>query len=106
VKDVPQKTFAKLSRSLKAAQAEFRAVIDALAEEARAEILPYFKTHDLDYTAGNGTWVITRSGEGSLLDRMLYDAQLPKNIRELLHLEVALNDPLGLYFRDIKREDR
>jgi hypothetical protein len=43
-----------------AAQAAFRAEVDALAEKARAEILPYFKKRNYDYKAGNGTWFISK----------------------------------------------
>ena len=103
MKDLTQKKFAQLSRSLKASQAAFRAEIDKLAEQVRVEILPYFKTHDFDFMAGNGSWVITRPGDHVGHERFVDDDELPKNIRDALMLEIAHADHLGFYMRDIKR---
>jgi hypothetical protein len=108
VRDLSKKKLGEFSRGLAAAQGAFRATIEQLAEEARTEILPYFKRHDLDYRAGNGTWLITRGvrGErraGCIGDAMYSDDDLPSNIRELLMLEVSHADHLGFYIRDIKR---
>jgi len=83
-------------------QAAFRSKIEKLAEQVRAEILPYFRKHDFDFMAGNGSWVITRPGVMGR-DRFVDDDELPANVRELLMLEVAHADHLGFYVRDIKR---
>lgn len=60
VKDLSKKKLGKLSKALEAAQAAFRAEVETLAEQGRAEILPYFKKHNYDYVAGNGTWFISK----------------------------------------------
>ena len=93
----------QFSKALEVAQAAFRAEIDKLAEQARVEILPYFKKHDLDYRAGNGDWIITRNNARVGDEHFVHDDALPANIRELLMLEVAHGDHLGFYIRDIKR---
>ncbi len=90
------------ARAIEKAEAAFRAEITKLAAQARAEILPYFRAHNLDYQAGNGTWFITRPGVTSH-DRFVDDDELPPNIRDLLWLEVARADHLGFYIADIKR---
>lgn len=107
MKDLPKKKLGKLSRALEAAQAAFRAQVEQLAEEARAEILPYFKKHGYDYTAGNGTWFISKpaADDADYYRPELHvgDDELPANIRELLYLETERGQPLGFYIRDIKR---
>ena len=102
MKDLTNKKLGQLSKSLEAAQAAFRAEIDKIAEQARAAILPYFKKHDFDFKAGNGRWFITRPG-GITHVRFVDDDELPKNIHDVLMLEVAHSDHLGFYIRDIKR---
>ena len=107
VKDLSKKKLGQLSKALEAAQAAFRAEVEKLAEQARAEILPYFKKHNFDFMAGNGSWVITRrergDGEEFVSDRFVGDDELPQNILDLLLLDVARHDHLGFYVRDIKR---
>lgn len=103
MKDLAKKKLGQFSKSLEVAQTAFRAKIDKLAEQARAEILPYFKKHGLDFMAGNGSWIITRPGEHGGHDRFVDDDDLPQNIRDLLMLEVAYADHLGFYVRDINR---
>ena len=103
MRDLSKKKLGHLSKSLDAAQASFRAEISKLAEQARAEILPYFKKHGLDFMSGNGSWVITRPGVDGMRARFVDDDDLPQNIRDLLMLEVAHSDHLGFYVRDINR---
>ena len=43
------------------------------------------------------------AGAGETRQEKLITAHLPKNIRDLLKLEVAYNDRLGLHIRPIKR---
>lgn len=98
----------KFEKAVERAQAAFRAEIDALARWAREEILPYFRKHNLDFQAGNGTWFITRPNgerEGCIGDaaRFVDDDALPANIRDLLMMEVGRGDHLGFYIQDIKR---
>jgi hypothetical protein len=96
-----------LSRALENTQAAFRFQVEQLAEEARCEILPYFKKHNYAYTAGNGSWFISKPAADDAdyykPDNYVEDDDLPQNIRELLWLEVAHGDHLGFYVRDIKR---
>jgi hypothetical protein len=57
-------------------------------------------------STGNGTWCISRPAPaaGDDLGRAyVNDEELPKNIRDLLFLEVAWNDHLGFYIRNIMR---
>jgi hypothetical protein len=107
VRDLSEKKLSQLSKALEAAQSAFQAEVEALAEKARAEILPYFKKHGYDYRAGNGTWFISRPEADTAPhyrpDDHVEDEDLPKNIRDLLNLEVARDDHLGFYVRDIKR---
>lgn len=103
MKDLPKKKLGQLSKVLEAAQAAFRAEVDKLAEQVRADILPYFKKHGFDFMAGNGSWVITRPGDHAGHDRFVDDDELPKNIHDVLMLEIAHADHLGFYMRDIKR---
>ena len=107
MKDLPKKKLGQLSKTLEAAQAAFRAAVEKLAEEARAEILPYFKKHNYDYVAGNGTWFISKPAAD---DADYYrpadyveDDELPENIRAVLCMETEYNQPLGYFIRDIKR---
>ena len=98
----------QFANAIEAAQTAFRAEIDKLAADARAEILLYFRRHNFDFQAGNGTWFITRPNgdrEGCIGDspRFVDDDALPANIRELLMLEVGRGDYLGFYIADIKR---
>lgn len=81
--------------------------IYALAEEARALILPYFQKRGWDYTTGNGTWLITKeiTVDKEVQDKMIADSELPKWLSELLYLEVAHGAYLGFYINDIKREE-
>lgn len=107
MRDLPKNKLAKLAKALGAAQAAFRAEVEKLADEARAEILPYFKKRNYDYTAGNGTWLISKQ-EADNADYYkpelhVEDEELPQNIRELLSLEVDGHACLGFYVRDIKR---
>lgn len=108
MKDVTKKKLGQISKALKDTQAAFRFQVEQLAEEARAEILPYFMEHLLEFKAGNGSWIITRPNgkqEGCIGDAACWveDDELPKNIRDLLMLEVGQHDHLGFYVRDIKR---
>lgn len=103
MKDLTKKKLGQFSKALEAAQTAFRAEVDKLAEQARAEVLPYFKEHDFNFSAGNGSWVITRPGDHVGHDRFVDDDGLPKNIRDLLMLEVSYAQHLGFYIRDIKR---
>jgi len=107
MKDLAKKKLGQFSKRLEAAQAAFGLQIAKLAEQARAEILPYFKEHNLDYMAGNGTWIITKpSADSSPFYRpedCVEDEELPENIRALLNLEVGVNDYLGFYIEDIRR---
>jgi hypothetical protein len=102
VRDLSKKKLGQLSKVLEAAQAAFRAEVEALSEKVRSEILPYFKKHGLDFMAGNGSWSITRPGVTGH-DRFVDDDALPENIAALLMLEVAHADHLGFYVRDIRR---
>ena len=107
MKDLTKKKIEQFSSALEAAQAAFRAEVEKLAEQARTEILPYFKKHNYSYMAGNGTWFISKPAA----DKAAYyrpgdhveDDDLPANIRALLHMEVEYNQPLGYFIRDIKR---
>lgn len=103
MRDLAKRALGQFSKSLEAAQAAFLSEIEKLADAARAEILPYFKKHDLDYRAGNGDWIITRNNARVGDAHFVHDDALPANIRELLMLEVAHADHLGFYIRDIKR---
>jgi hypothetical protein len=107
VRDLSKKKLGQFSKALEAAQAAFRAEVEALAEQARVEILPYFKKHNFDYTAGNGTWFISKPAADDAdyykPDNHVEDDALPKNIRDLLMLEIVHGDHLGFYIRDIKR---
>lgn len=108
MRDLSKKKFTQISKSLEAAQDAFRAEIEKLAEEARAEILPYFKKHNYDFLAGAGWgWSISKPEAAVAMyyrpGDYLEDEELPPRIRELLNLEVAYNDQLGLHIRDIKR---
>jgi len=107
MKDLPKKKLGQFSKELEAVQAAFRAEIEALAERARAEILPYFKKHNYDYTAGNGTWFISKPAAADAdyyrPELHVEDDDLPANIRELLYLETERGQPLGFFIRDIKR---
>ena len=107
VKDLSKKKLGQLSKALEAAQAAFRAEVEKLAEQARAEILPYFKKHNFGYMAGNGTWFISKPASDDAAyykpDNYVEDDDLPANIRELLYLETEYNQPLGYFIRNIKR---
>jgi hypothetical protein len=107
VKDLTQKKHVQFSKELEAVQSAFQAAIEKLAEKARTEILPYFKKHGFDFVAGNGSWFISRPAADTAPyyrpDDYVEDEKLPKNIRDLLNLEVARGDHLGFYIRDIKR---
>jgi hypothetical protein len=107
VRDLAKKKLGRISKVLEAAQAAFRAEVEKLAEEARAEILPYFKRHNYDYKAGNGTWFISRpaADDADYYRPELHvdDDELPANIRELLYLETERGQPLGFFIRDITR---
>jgi hypothetical protein len=108
VRDLSKAKLSQFSKALDAAQAAFRTEVDALAEKARAEILPYFKKQGLGYVTGNGTWYISRIDTSHEIyddDRAVAvcNDELPANIRAVLELEVARADYLGLYIRDIKR---
>lgn len=107
MRDLSKSKLGELSKALETAQAAFQAQIEALAEKARAEILPYFKKHGFSYTAGNGTWSISRpEADNAPYYRPkdhVKDEELPQNIRELLNLEITYGDYLGFYIRDIKR---
>ena len=107
MRDLPKKKLSHLSKALEAAQAAFRAEVEALAEKARAEILPYFRKHNYDYRAGNGTWFISKpaADDADYFRPELHvnNDDLPVNICDLLMLEVTHGDYLGFYIRDIKR---
>lgn len=106
MRDLTKKRLGEFGKELEAMQAAFFANVDKLAEEARTQILPYFKERGLDFRAGNNDWQISRpSADAAPHFRLedLVDDELPKNIRDLLMLEVAYADHLGFYIRDIKR---
>jgi hypothetical protein len=107
MRDLTKKKLGQLSRALEAAQAAYRAEIEKLAEQARTEILPYFKRHNFDFTAGNGTWFISKPAADDAdyyrPELHVEDDDLPKNIRDVLYLEVEHGQPLGYFIRDIKR---
>lgn len=103
MKDLTKKKLGQFSKALDVAQAAFRAEIEKLAEQARTEILPYFRVNNFDYQAGNGTWFITRPTRSKITPEFVHDEDLPANIRDLLLLEFARDDHLGFYIRDIKR---
>jgi hypothetical protein len=103
VKDLPKPKLKKIAKTLDDMRGAFDDEVTRLAEQARAEILPYFKKHDLDYRAGNGDWLVTRNNDRVGDDHFVHDDALPANIRELLMLEVAYGNHLGFYIRDIKR---
>jgi len=103
MKDLSKKKLGQLSKALENSQVAFRFQVDQIAEEARSEILPYFKKHKLDFVTGNGTWYITRLGGRHQADQSVSDDDLPKNIRDLLMLEVDRNMCLGFYIRNIHR---
>ena len=107
MRDLAKKKLGAFTKAVEAAQAAFRAQVEDLAEAARAEILPYFKARGYDFTAGNGTWFISKPAADHAdyyrPEQHVNDDELPKNIRDLLNLEVALHDHLGFYIRDIKR---
>jgi len=108
MRDLPKPKLKKLAKTLDDMLGAFDEEIHKLAEQARSEILPYFKAHDYDYAAGNGQWFISKpSSVGAPYyredDYVAHD-DLPANIRELLMLDVGLtNACLGYYIRDIKR---
>lgn len=108
MRDLSEKKLGQFAKALEEAQAAFYAEVDALAEKARAQILPYFKEHGLDFVAGGGWgWSISKPSAATAPyyrpDDHVEDDALPKNIRDLLKLEVAYNDQLGLHIRPIKR---
>ena len=107
VKDLSKKKLGKLSKALETAQAAFRAEVEKLAEQARAEILPYFKKHNYNYVAGNGTWFISKPAADDAdyyrPELHVEDDDLPENIRAVLYLEIEYNQPLGYFIADIKR---
>ena len=107
MRDLTKTKLGKLTKALEAAQAAFRAEVEKLAEEARTEILPYFKKHNYDYKAGNGTWFISRPAADDAdyyrPELHVEDDELPANIRELLYLETEHGQPLGYFIRDITR---
>ena len=107
MRDLAKKKLGRISKALEAAQAAFRGEVEKLAEEARAEILPYFKKHNYDYKAGNGTWFISKpaADDADFYRPELHveDDDLPANIRDLLYLETERGQPLGFFIRDIKR---
>lgn len=97
----------QFSNAVEAAQATFRAEIEKIAAQAREEILPYFRRHNFDYRAGNGTWFISKpSADAAPYFRPadhVEDDDLPSNIRDLLTLEVEHGQCLGYFIADIKR---
>jgi len=107
VRDLSKKKLGQISKALEAAQAAFQAEIEALAEKARAEILPYFRARNYDYKAGNGTWFISKPAADDAdyyrPELHVNDEELPANIRDLLYLETERGQPLGFFIRDIKR---
>lgn len=107
MKDLSKKRLGQLSKALDVAQAAFRAEVEKLAEEARTEILPYFKKHNYDFVSGNGTWFISKPAADNAdyyrPELHVEDEDLPANIRELLCLETERDQPLGYFIRAIKR---
>jgi hypothetical protein len=91
-----------IKMALEGAQKSYRERVEAIADHARKVMLPYFSKHRLTYTAGNGTWFISRERADQ---RLVMDSDLPKHIFELLYLEVERSFPLGFYIADIKQED-
>ena len=80
MRDLSEKKLGQFSKAMEAAQAAFYAEIDALAEKARAQILPYFKEHGLDFVAGAGWgWRITRPAGSSRrhAEKFVQDEDLP-----------------------------
>ena len=107
MKDLSKKKLGQFSKALEIAQAAFRAEVEKLADQARAEILPYFKKRNYDYKAGNGTWFISKPAADDAdyyrPELHVEDDDLPANIRELLYLEIEHGQPLGYFIGDIKR---
>ncbi len=107
MRDLAKNKLDQFSKTLEDAQAAFREEIELLAEQARDEILPYFKKHNFDFMAGNGTWIISKPAADDAdyykPENHVEDDDLPQNIRDLFMLEVAHADHLGFYIRDIKR---
>lgn len=107
MRDLSKSKLSEFSKALEIAQAAFQAQIEALAEKARAEILPYFKKHGFDFRAGNGDWIISKPAADDAdhykPENHVEDDDLPENIHRLLMLEVGYGDHLGFYIRDIKR---
>lgn len=107
MKDLSKKKLGALSKALENTRAAFRFQVEQLAEEARSEILPYFRKHGYDFVSGNGTWFISKPAADDAdyyrPELHVNDDELPKNIRDLLYLETERGQPLGFFIRDIKR---
>jgi hypothetical protein len=108
VKDLSKRTLGQFSKGLEAAQAAFHAEVEKLAEQARVEILPYFKLHGFSFVAGAGWgWSISKPSADTAPyyrpEDHVQNEDLPQNICKLLNLEVAYNNQLGLHIREIKR---
>jgi hypothetical protein len=108
VKDLAKKKLGHLSKAVEVAQARFDAEIDKLAEQARTEILPYFKKHNLSFVAGGGWgWSISKPSADTAPyyrpDDHVEDDDLPPHILALLRLEVGYNNRLGDHIRAINR---
>lgn len=99
MRDLSKRKLSRLSKSLEAAQAVFRAEVQKLADQIHVEILPYFKKHGMDFRAGNGTWCITRLDEEDGREILVDEDELPTNIRDLL---MIFADHLG-YVTQVER---
>lgn len=105
-RDIAKRVLVELTNELTSAQEAFYAEVCEIAARARAEILPYFRTHRLDFTAGNGAWSISKPAADDdpyKPENHVSDDELPANIRALLGLEITRGDYLGFYIEDIKR---
>lgn len=104
---VSKAALGQVSKALEVAQASFQAQVEAIAERARSLMLPYFRAHNYDYKAGNGSWFISRPQAADAAyyrpEEGVDDDELPANIRDMLFLETERGQCLGFFIRDIKR---
>jgi hypothetical protein len=108
VRDLSKKKLDQLASGLEAIQASFAEDVTKLAELARAEILPYFKKHNLSFVAGGGWgWSISKPSADTAPyyrpDDHVEDDDLPPHILALLRLEVGYNNRLGDHIQAINR---
>lgn len=85
-------------RDVQRVEKRFNATIQAIADRARARLVPYFAKKGWEYRAGNGTWFIDDVDE-----ELVEDEDLPKWIQRLLNVPVGEHLVLGFWIRDIRR---